>query len=186
MPNKPHYAQSPTPQLPVHVLPGSPGPRALLSRPSASVSPRSPSHLARDSGDVLGRVSESEKNNTSLTPALTGAAAITRRHVTGRAPGRTLHPSREEPDGAGGLRARLEASRPLTKLIWGFCSFLFSAWLQPPEKVDAAPAPALPSLPTEACSPSPTHHFSFLLTQGVSLQGQCSPGKVLIIARLWG
>ena len=100
VPNKACCAQSPPLQLPAPR-----GPRALLSRPSASVSPRSPSHLTRDSGDVLGRVSESEKSNTSLTPALTGAAAITRRHVTRRALGWTLHPSREEPGGAGGLRA---------------------------------------------------------------------------------
>lgn len=47
---------------------------------------------------------------------------------------------------------RLEAPRPfaLTKLLWGFCSFLFSARLQPLDKVDAAPAAVLPPLPIEA------------------------------------
>lgn len=71
--------------------------------------------------------------------------------------------------------ARLEGPRPfaLTKLIWGFCSFLFSAQLQPAGKVDAAPVSTLPSPSTEARGPSSTRNFSFLLTRGVSLQGQC-------------
>ena len=73
-----------------------------------------------------------------------------------------LHPAPEEPGGAGGLKG----PRPfaLTKLIWGFCSFLFSARLQPAGKVDAAPVSTLPSPSTEAHGPSST--------RGVSL-GRC-------------
>ena len=168
--HKPYRARSPTLQLPVHVLPGPPGQRVHLSRPPASVSPRSASHLTRDSGDVLRRVSE-----RSLTPAPLGRSCNHKVSCYREGPGVDAS---YRPRGAWwGWRApaRLEGPRPfaLTKLIWGFCSFLFSARLQPAGKVDAAPVSMLPSLSTEACDPSSTRNFSFLLTRGVSLQGQC-------------